>query len=613
MAAPKGYSSKEKDDRLKAEHATFSPSGPYKWAMDVKDQGTVHVFASDAAEAGSTEKEIVATGHLAIEGDRIRFTSGALQTYEVDVTEVGANNIVLGQTLPVAPSPGDTFDILRQTSLTLTSSGGLSSVNTFILDGSNQPVTEDTVTPANNRPLPVKLTGFDGDVAINAANLNMEVQLDHDSANPDSVRIGDGVETVAINASNEMQVADDAARTSLASVDSKLVDGNDIGDVTVNNTIAAPANVQLSDGTETALINASQELQVRDDDANTALSSISGDTSNLDVALSTRASEATLSSIDGKLVDGTDIGDVTVNNTNGNPVPVSDAGSSLSVDDNGGSITVDSVDLDIRDLSASQDNVAISDGTNTASVNASSELQTRDDDANTSLSSIDTSTQTIAGWDTGAGAVGATTLRTHLSDETLAALESITVDVDIQHTTDSIKIGDGTNLAAVNASLELQVRDDDANTTLSSIDGYASTLAGTVSGTEVQVDVVAPLPAGTNTIGSVDLNYLDVVDVFDTPLLVASSSNIPGSASAPLEVVASLAADVKKVHLQDTTGVWIGLYTGAAASEVLKMVINPGSDSVVECDLPAATRISVRRLDSTTAASAGELSVNFLG
>ncbi len=38
---------------------------------------------------------------------------------------------------------------------------------TFIRDGLPQNVLEDTVTPANNRPLPVKLTGFSGDVTIN--------------------------------------------------------------------------------------------------------------------------------------------------------------------------------------------------------------------------------------------------------------------------------------------------------------------------------------------------------------------------------------------------------------------------------------------------------------
>jgi hypothetical protein len=45
---------------------------------------------------------------------------------------------------------------------------------------------------------------------------------------------------------------------------------------------------------------------------------------------------------------------------NANSVPVSDAG---------GSLTVDATDLDIRDLSASQDSVAISDGTESLEVN----------------------------------------------------------------------------------------------------------------------------------------------------------------------------------------------------------------------------------------------------
>lgn len=52
------------------------------------------------------------------------------------------------------------------------------------------------------------------------------------------------------------------------------------------------------------------------------------------------------------------VGDADV--ANGNPVPVSDAG---------GSLTVDATDLDIRDLDAAQDNVAISDGTDTLAVN----------------------------------------------------------------------------------------------------------------------------------------------------------------------------------------------------------------------------------------------------
>jgi len=81
---------------------------------------------------------------------------------------------------------------------------------------------------------------------------------------------------------------------------------------------------------------------------------------------------------------------------------------------------------------------------------------------------------------------------------------SLTVDAtnldirDLTDASDSVKIGDGTETANVNASNELQVRDDDANTDL-------DTIAGAVAGTEMQVDVVASLPAGTNNIGDVDV------------------------------------------------------------------------------------------------------------
>jgi hypothetical protein len=49
---------------------------------------------------------------------------------------------------------------------------------------------------------------------------------------------------------------------------------------------------------------------------------------------------------------------------------ISSTGGALHISDAGGSLTVDATDLDIRDLSAAQDNVAISDGTDTLAVNA---------------------------------------------------------------------------------------------------------------------------------------------------------------------------------------------------------------------------------------------------
>ena len=72
----------------------------------------------------------------------------------------------------------------------------------------------------------------------------------------------------------------------------------------------------------------------------------------LDVNLSTRASESTLSTLNAKFVNGTDIGDVTINNGAGV--------SAVYIQDGGNSITVDATNLDIRDLVFATDKVDVS-------------------------------------------------------------------------------------------------------------------------------------------------------------------------------------------------------------------------------------------------------------
>lgn len=76
----------------------------------------------------------------------------------------------------------------------------------FLRNGVQTPVLKDTVTPANSRPLPVELMGATGDVAINATNLHLEVQLSDGGTDPDVVRIGDGTDELAINADGSINV-----------------------------------------------------------------------------------------------------------------------------------------------------------------------------------------------------------------------------------------------------------------------------------------------------------------------------------------------------------------------------------------------------------------------
>lgn len=138
--------------------------------------------------------------------------------------------------------------------------------------------------------------------------------------------------------------------------------------------------------------------------------------------------------------------------------------------------------------------------------------------------------------------------------------------------------------------------------------------AGTNNIGDVDVLSLPSIPAGTNNIGDVDvvsLPALDVVDLLDTPLLDASSTNIPASGGSFLEVVASTAAAVKKLQILDTTGGYIGLYTGASSSEVLKLIIGPGSDQTIDVTIASGVRISLRSMSS--AITVGNLAINFIG
>jgi len=91
-----------------------------------------------------------------------------------------------------------------------------------------------------------------------------------------------------------------------------------------------------------------------------------------------------------------------------------------------------------------------------------------------------------------------------------------------------------------------------------------------------------------------------------------SSSNLPGNASNPLQLVAVTSGLVKKISVFDTGGAPIELMLGAAASEVRRLVIGPGADTELSCVIPAGSRVSIRRLDSASALTGGNLMINFL-
>jgi hypothetical protein len=521
----KGYSSQTKLDRLTSEFITVEPVRNEQSALSVLAHSAVTLIGTDAVEAGSTVEQIVATAHVARKGDVIEFTSGALAGTEVKVWEVSANTIVFAEDLQSVPAAAVTFNILRHKYPLVDASGSpIISVPAtpiqFVLNGVDVEVTEDTVTPSNNAPLPVKLTSVTGDINITAGDLN--VQMDSTGVNYDSCRIGDGTNLLGITASNEAKV----------SVTTALPAGtNNIGDVDV-------VSSALPTGAATSALQTSSEAILTTIDADTG-----GILTSVQLIDDTVGTDTVLAPTKGLAIGGHASGA----GTQFNIAHVSNGGS-LKVDNSGQTQPVSAASLPLPT------------GAATSALQTSSEAI---------LTTIDADTSALAGTVSGS----------ELQVDIVAALPA------------------GTN----------NIGDVD-------VLSLPSIPAGTNNIGDVDVLSLPAIPSGTNTIGKVDVNTLDIVDFIDTtPVLDASVTTINGSAGAFVTLVASTAAEVKKIQVLDTTGAFLGLYTGAAASEVLKVIVGPGSDQTIDCAIAAGIRVSVRRLDSTTNVTSGNLAINFLG
>lgn len=101
----------------------------------------------------------------------------------------------------------------------------------------------------------------------------------------------------------------------------------------------------------------------------------------------------------------------------------------------------------------------------------------------------------------------------------------------------------------------------------------------------------------------------------DSPkVLNCTVTPIPGSGSAPLQVVANIG--LKAAHaidFIDSTGDYIGVYLGPVGQETLLTIIGGGSASYRSyCVIHAGARVSFRSLTATPI-TGGYISVVFMG
>lgn len=110
------------------------------------------------------------------------------------------------------------------------------------------------------------------------------------------------------------------------------------------------------------------------------------------------------------------------------------------------------------------------------------------------------------------------------------------------------------------------------------------------------------------------MNNLYPIAFFDAPqVLQAYVTNIPGAASLPLQVVANIGFSAAySIQFADSTGDWIGVYTGAVGQEVLRTIIGNGLSQIVPVVIPAQSRVSLRSMTASPITN-GNLVVTFLG
>lgn len=142
------------------------------------------------------------------------------------------------------------------------------------------------------------------------------------------------------------------------------------------------------------------------------------------------------------------------------------ADGSVNITDNSGSITVDAADLDIRDLSASQDNVAISDGTDSLEINADGSLNITDNGGSLTVDATDLDIRDLsAAQDNVAISDGTDSLEIN-ADGSLNITDnggSLTVDAtdldirDLSASQDNVAISDGTDTLAINSDGSINV------------------------------------------------------------------------------------------------------------------------------------------------------------
>src|SRR3990167_1596667 len=170
--------------------------------------------------------------------------------------------------------------------------------------------------------------------------------------------------------------------------------------------------------------------------------------------------------------------------------------------------------------------------------------------------------------------------------------------------TDGLTVNLGTNndVTVTSGTVDLGATD---NAVLDAIEADTTTLAGAVAGTEMQVDVVAALPAGTNAIGKLAANSgVDIGDVDVTS--IASGTNSIGNVgiiprtTGGMTIFRSLDIDESEEDVKTNAGqvFSISAFNTTAAPLYLKFYNLTAANTTVGTSTPVLTFVVPGNADS---------------
>jgi hypothetical protein len=240
------------------------------------------------------------------------------------------------------------------------------------------------------------------------------------------------------------------------------------------------------------------------------------------------------------------------------PLPVGDAGGSLTVDNAdmvtvAGAVSGSEMQVDVvAPLPAGDNNIGNVDvvsGTITAVTDITNAVSVDDNGGSLTVDNADMSTV--------AGAVAGSEMQVDVVAPLPAGDNNI----------GNVDIVSGTVTAVTDITNVVSVDDNGGSLTVDNAD--MSTVAGAVSGSEMQVDVVAPLPVGANAIGKLAAN--SGVDIGDVDILsIAAGDNNIGN----VDIASALPAGTNAIgKLAANSGVDIG---DVDVTSVPRSVSGPG-------------------------------------